>query len=341
MRRFIALTVLVSFLSGGLVAQDQKAELTKLRAEARELFEAKKWPEAEKVLAEILKIDGKNGTTWSNYGYALHSQNKLDEALKAHEKAAEFGKPREKATATYNIACVYALKKDSNKAFEYLEKAVAAGFNNVDQIEGDSDLTSLHEDPRYKKLLAAAAEAGKNAGGGDEVMLFNQSSDRKSTRAAMFSNTGGKGEIHVSWGPVEWKDEYEAHIKSEKVTGKRWRLGADFWTTLDTNLPMTFGKTTVAPGYYYLTVEKRADGQFVLNILDPVEVRKSMLDAFQSGVTKGGMEVTLTHDAGEVAKSLTMSMAIDESDKTKGTYTVRFGAHKLSAAFTTSAPAKQ
>ena len=60
---------------------------------------------------------------------------------------------------------------------------------------------------------------------------------------------------------------------------------------------MPFGKTTVAPGYYYLTVDKKADCAFVLTIMDPVEVRNSMLvesDQFDALFQLATIDCTLT-----------------------------------------------
>lgn len=340
MRNLIIVSLFLAGITGSALAQEAKPDAAGLKKAAEAAFQAKKWTEAEKALAELVKLAPEDGEIWLRYGYALHAQGKLDEALKAHEQTAEHGKGQVKAIGVYNIACVYALKKEKDRAFEYLEKAVAAGFGNSSQLEEDADLDNVRGDPRFKKVLEAAAAAGERSGG-QEVMLFNQSSDRMSSRAAMFSNTGGKGEIHLSWGPVEWKEEYEKAVAGDKMTGKRWRLGADFWTTLDTNLPMTFGQTTVAVGYYYLTVEKKASGEFVLNVLDPVEVRKALMDAFQAGATKGGLEVPLKHQTTEkAAEKLTMSVTIDDADKTKGEIAIHFGTHRLTGTFTTTAPKK-
>jgi tetratricopeptide (TPR) repeat protein len=54
----------------------------------------------------------------------------------------------------YNLACSYALTKSSNLAFEALTKAVELGYDDYDWMKSDSDLNSLHDDPRFESLLS-------------------------------------------------------------------------------------------------------------------------------------------------------------------------------------------
>jgi Flp pilus assembly protein TadD len=77
----------------------------------------------------------------------LHHNERYDEAIAAFEKAIELGH-REDA-ASYNIACGYALKGDSDRAFEWLKKAQEAGFSLDGYLASDDDLDSLKSDPRW------------------------------------------------------------------------------------------------------------------------------------------------------------------------------------------------
>ncbi len=58
----------------------------------------------------------------------------------------------------YTIACVYSLKGDNNSAFENLDKAINAGWDNVDHTNSDSDLRNLHTDSRWKTMIASVQE---------------------------------------------------------------------------------------------------------------------------------------------------------------------------------------
>ncbi|MDN3511794.1 MAG: hypothetical protein QY310_00775 [Candidatus Jettenia sp. CY-1] len=53
----------------------------------------------------------------------------------------------------YNLACSYALLKDSDAAFDALENAITLGYNDIYHLEQDEDLILLRGDIRYKKLI--------------------------------------------------------------------------------------------------------------------------------------------------------------------------------------------
>lgn len=61
-----------------------------------------------------------------------------------------------KGTASdhYNAACSWALAGNKNKAFTHLEQAIAKGYTAVAHWQQDSDLSSLHNDKRWPKLVA-------------------------------------------------------------------------------------------------------------------------------------------------------------------------------------------
>lgn len=78
------------------------------------------------------------------------------------EKARELLKeqattsPFHRVTPLYNLACVEALLGDNlEKALEYLQEAVAAGWSDVDHIKKDTDLDRLRSLDSYKALVAS------------------------------------------------------------------------------------------------------------------------------------------------------------------------------------------
>ena len=60
---------------------------------------------------------------------------------------------KEDAGVKYNVACLYALENESDRAIEALQQAVDAGFANFEWFEKDPDLESLRGDPRFRKLM--------------------------------------------------------------------------------------------------------------------------------------------------------------------------------------------
>lgn len=328
MRLSLSRALAIAALSPFLFAQEPAADLTKLRQEANAALKAKDFETATAAFKKITTADPKDGQAWQLLGYSLHVAGKLDEALPAHKKAAEF--PKFAPVATYNIACVHALKGNADEAFAALEKCVAGGFNDVDQLNGDEDFKTLRNDPRYAKIEAAM----KTNSGPANATVYEQCVDRKNARVVWFTKRGAPGQIAVDWSPVPWRAEFAEGVKSGKFTGQKWRLGADFWTRIDTSLDLRFGDTVVPAGYYYLTLEQKNADTIVLAFHDPVAVRKAKLDAYMSPRLSGGIEVAMKHASGDkVAQALTFTVAMKEGSKTDGELGIQFGDHALVAPF--------
>jgi beta-lactamase regulating signal transducer with metallopeptidase domain len=109
-----------------------------------------------------------------SHGMELHTAGRYSEAIAAFEKAIEHGE-REGA-ASYNIACAHARLGHKDRAFEWLDKAFAAGFAPDARIEEDGDLSSLHGDHRFDAVARRAREerlAGPKAQAGRLASRFD------------------------------------------------------------------------------------------------------------------------------------------------------------------------
>lgn len=124
-------------------------------AEAGDLLHAEKYGEAADKFAAIAAANPENAKAAMMHGYALHAAGRLDEALVAHERAAQFADV--KATALYNAACVLALQGKTDKAFAKLDESIKAGFWMADHMQKDDDLKSLRTDARFDGAMKAAA----------------------------------------------------------------------------------------------------------------------------------------------------------------------------------------
>jgi hypothetical protein len=62
----------------------------------------------------------------------------------------------------YNASCCFALSGRKEKAWKYLEQTAELGFNQAEHMEKDTDLVSLHSDPRWKKLVEKIKPNEKN-----------------------------------------------------------------------------------------------------------------------------------------------------------------------------------
>ncbi len=112
------------------------------------------WAPAIKTYESFLRDNPSNGRGWFNLGYALHYSSEHARAIQAFGQAIQKG--YRKPTSLYNIACANAMMGNRDAAFEWLEKAVDAGFDVGGYINGDEDLDSLRSDPRFKRFLKMA-----------------------------------------------------------------------------------------------------------------------------------------------------------------------------------------
>ena len=81
-----------------------------------------------------------------------------DYAASADAFAAAIAAGGDDATLYYNAACASALAGRKEAAFAQLRQAIGAGYTKADAIRADTDLASLHGDPRFDALLADAAQ---------------------------------------------------------------------------------------------------------------------------------------------------------------------------------------
>jgi len=296
----------------------------KLFTEAQAAVRSGDYATAIAGFKKVTEVDPKNGQAWHMLGYSLHGAGKLDEALPIHKKATEF--PAVAPVAAYNVACVFALQGKPDDAFAWLDKAIGYGFDQPDQLENDSDMDSLRKDPRFEKVVKAVA-AGDKPG---RVQVFAQTVERKCARVAWFDRKGSPGQVAIDYSPVKWQDKYDGAVA--KMVGKKWRFGSDFWTSLDTSVPLVMGGVTVPAGYYYLTIEQREPGAFLLALHDANEVKRKHIDAFQAERLQGGLEVKLDHAKGEkLAEQLDVAITMDDGSLDHGVFRVSFGGHALTA----------
>ncbi|RMF80548.1 MAG: tetratricopeptide repeat protein [Planctomycetota bacterium] len=161
-----AMAVSAALSAAAATMQDDSSRPTPTIEQADAYFQQQNWEKAAEAYEAITKASPRNAAAWFRLGYALHMMGKLDRAIVAHRKAAEF--PQIRATALYNLGCAYALKKMPDEAFDALEQAVAAGMNSAEQLRSDSDLASLRSDPRFERLIeriGGSVATGGSAGG--------------------------------------------------------------------------------------------------------------------------------------------------------------------------------
>lgn len=167
---------------------------------------------------------------------------------------------------------------------------------------------------------------------------FPELSQRGSARIFYWGGDHSGGQVEIHYGQPAWNRDYDAKLAA--LSGRRWRLGQNFWTTLDTNLDLDFSGVGVEPGCWYLALERETDGNYRLWVLDPVEIRDDHLDAFQVEQTKGGIAIPMNHrDVPLLAEKLQIRLDVDANRKHGATLVIHYGKHELQAPLT-MAPAR-
>jgi hypothetical protein len=160
--------------------------------------------------------------------------------------------------------------------------------------------------------------------------------DRASARILYWNSAqhGGAGEFAIDYGRPVWKSAYEDPAKFDAMTkGKVWRMGSNFWTTLDTCLPLKISGKAIPIGYYYLGLHRSDDGtMWYLAFIDPAKVRAAHIDAFNIDKAPISFEVPLS-DAKAVAKTekLTIELAYPKDNIHKATLNISWGTLALTA----------
>lgn len=119
--------------------------------EAEAFFQANQWNEAIQAFEAITKANPGNGLAWFRLGMAFHSAGKYDQAIPALQKAVEILKG---PMVMFRLGCTFARKNEPDKAWEWLDKAAQAGFNQPQLVQSSQELASLQKEDRYKEFLS-------------------------------------------------------------------------------------------------------------------------------------------------------------------------------------------
>ena len=173
-----------------------------------------------------------------------------------------------------------------------------------------------------------------------QTQSFAQTSERVATRFLLFEQKDGRfrsqGQVCIDFTPPEWKKDYNDDKKLDQMTrGQRMRFGKDFWSRLDTSVPLDLGGIKVPAGSYYLALERSKDDKWSLVLLDPARMREQRVDAFDTASTKGGTLVPLTCSRSkESQERLKIEFLVDKKDSRKAILDLHWGTYKLSTPLT-------
>ena len=185
--------------------------------------------------------------------------------------------------------------------------------------------------------LTGLAGAQNNKPAPPPIVAFGSDSPERGTTRVGFWNTRknmGAGQFAIDYGRPVWKKEYEDAAKFDAMTkGHVYRLGSNFWTTLDTDMPLTVGGTTVPAGLWYLGLARSADGAtWSLVLIDPMKARAEHIDASEINRATIAYKAPMTiEQAAEPKDKLTIDLVFKRANPKDVTLRIGWGKLQLSA----------
>jgi len=110
-------------------------------------------PEQEKRVAELRAVATANpyaARPARRLGFALREAGQLEEAREWFEKALALD--GDSPGDLYNLACMYGVLNEPEKALDYLEKALDHRFAEDDILLSDADLEAVRKLPRFQEI---------------------------------------------------------------------------------------------------------------------------------------------------------------------------------------------
>jgi len=110
--------------------------------------------EAIGAFEQALRVDPSNATVRANLERARKNKATVQEqeARIAEARKQVEARPKD-PRAAYSLARVYASLDRKEPAFEWLARAVALGFEDLEFVRNDPVLATLRTDPRFQQLL--------------------------------------------------------------------------------------------------------------------------------------------------------------------------------------------
>lgn len=139
-------------VGASLDAQTSSASAAETLAQARAAYSSSNWAVAAPLWQKVVASNPVNPDYAVRLATSLFRAQRYRESIPAYQRAIELG-AEFPSNMAYNIACAYALLGEKEQALQWLDKAFAMGFRNLELARTDSDLNTLHGDPRFQNLV--------------------------------------------------------------------------------------------------------------------------------------------------------------------------------------------
>jgi hypothetical protein len=118
--------------------------------------------------------------------------------------------------------------------------------------------------------------------------------------------------VSIDFGRPVWNRQLDTPAAFDQLTrGKVWRLGNDYWTILDTNLPLTIAGRNIPVGLWYLGLHRSGDGAtWSLAFIDPAKARGSHLDGHWMDAVPVEFKVPMTVETTSAAMTEKLTITL-------------------------------
>ncbi|MEP6699762.1 MAG: tetratricopeptide repeat protein [Bacteroidota bacterium] len=102
--------------------------------------------------SEAIRLDSTQFLAMNRLGVSYIYLGKYQEGIKIF-KLALIKDAVYKNTYEYNLACIYSLLKDNDKAINYFDRSIISGYRDLAHITEDTDLDNIRNLPAFKKVI--------------------------------------------------------------------------------------------------------------------------------------------------------------------------------------------
>jgi hypothetical protein len=142
-------------------------------------------------------------------------------------------------------------------------------------------------------------------------------------------------QVAIDYGTPAWKKEYEDPKNFDAMTkGKTWRMGSNFWSRLESYVPVQIAGKRIAAGVWYVGLRRSADGnEWSMVFIDPLKTRAAgIYDAFRINDAPVEISAPMTSEkAVEIKDKLTVTLDPQKDEMKKATLRIAWGQLQLSA----------
>ena len=156
--------------------------------------------------------------------------------------------------------------------------------------------------------------------------------DRRGSNVIMFGDNV-MAFVAVTWSAPQWKAEYDKPGVMDSFKGQNVRLGKNWWTQIDTNIPLEIGGQKLPVGSYFLGLHYTKDGEFHLMAFDTKMAMKNSLMPFMGDQWKGGTAIPLKLNKDKLDKTVEKMLIVIQADDKgdTGSFRIHWGKHELAA----------